>query len=59
MSAGVDPTYTIIIPASVDFGTLVKGDEFVYQPFDVTASDLVIEDGCAHQCERFQRIHYE
>jgi hypothetical protein len=44
VSAGVDPTYTIIIPASVDFGTLVKDGSTVTQDFDVTAQGVVIED---------------
>ena len=42
--AEIDPTYTIIIPASVDFGTLVKDGSTVTQDFDVTAQGVVIED---------------
>ena len=45
VNSNVDPTYTIIIPASVDFGTLVKDNGVVTQEFDVTAQSLVIESG--------------
>ena len=41
--AGVDPTYTIVIPASVDFGTLVKGTGNITREFDVTAQNVLIE----------------
>jgi hypothetical protein len=44
VTAAVDPTYTIIIPAAVDFGTLVKDGSTVTQDFDVTAQGVVIED---------------
>jgi hypothetical protein len=48
VKAGVDPTYTIVIPASVDFGSLQKIDppnNFVSEEFKVTASGVVIEAG--------------
>ena len=43
VKAGVDPTYTIVIPASVDFGTLVKGTGNITREFDVTAQNVLIE----------------
>ena len=43
VTADVNPTYTIVIPASVDFGTLIKGTNIVSKPFNVTASGLLIE----------------
>ncbi len=45
VKAGVDPSYIIVIPASVDFGTLVKGSGTVTQEFDVTAQGVVIDNG--------------
>lgn len=45
VSASVDPTYMIIIPAAVDFGTLVKDTGVQTQSFPVQATGLVIEDG--------------
>ena len=45
VEAGVDVTYTIIIPASVDFGTLTAGAEIVSQPFNVTATGVLLEGG--------------
>jgi hypothetical protein len=45
VKAGVDPTYTIVIPASVDFGTLVKDTGIASIPFSVTASGLLLEAG--------------
>ena len=45
VSADVDPTYTIIIPATVDFGTLIKNTGTVSMPFNVTASGLLLEAG--------------
>jgi hypothetical protein len=49
VTASVDPSYTIVIPASVDFGTLAKtaADNWVYQAFDVEAQDLLIESGAS------------
>ena len=47
VTAGVDPTYMIIIPASVDFGTLVKDSGIASIAFDVTASGLVLEPGAS------------
>jgi hypothetical protein len=43
VTAGVDPTYTIVIPASVDFGTLVKDGSTVTKAFDVKAQSVLIE----------------
>jgi hypothetical protein len=45
VTAGVDPTYTIIIPATLDFGTLTKNSGTATVTFDVTASGLVLELG--------------
>ena len=44
VTAAVDSTYTIIIPATVNFGTLVKNSGLVTREFDVTASGVIIED---------------
>jgi hypothetical protein len=43
VTAGVEPTYIIVIPAAVDFGTLVKDSGTVGMDFDVTAQGVVIE----------------
>ncbi len=45
VTAAVSPTYTIIIPASVDFGTMVKGSSLVTKDFSIVAQDVVIEAG--------------
>ena len=45
VTAAVDPTYMIVIPAAVNFGTLQKGLGDRSQDFDVTAQDVVIEAG--------------
>ncbi len=45
VSADISPTYTIIIPASVDFGTMVKGSALVTKDFSIVAQDVVIEAG--------------
>lgn len=45
VSANVDPTYMIIIPAAVDFGTLLKNSGVQTQSFPVQAMGLIIEDG--------------
>ena len=45
--AFVDPAFTIVIPASVNLGTLVKGQGIIKQDFDVEARDVVIEDGAS------------
>lgn len=45
VTGGVDPSYIIIIPASVDFGTMVKGSGLKSQDFAVEAKDVVLEDG--------------
>jgi hypothetical protein len=44
VTAGVEPTYIIVIPAAVDFGTLVKDSGTVGMDFDVTAQGVVIEN---------------
>ncbi len=41
--AKVDPSYIIMIPASVDFGTLVRNSGVVTQEFDVTAQGVMLE----------------
>ena len=40
----VDPTYTIVIPGIVDFGTLQKNTGVKTQPFNITAWDVEIGD---------------
>ena len=45
VKAGVDPTFMIIIPTAVDFGTLAKNDGTKTKAFDVAASGVLIEDG--------------
>ncbi len=45
VTAAVDPTYMIVIPAAVNFGTLQKGLGDRAQAFDVTAQDVIIEAG--------------
>ncbi|HWQ57715.1 MAG TPA: hypothetical protein VN540_01755 [Clostridia bacterium] len=45
VQAGAAPTYTIIIPAAVNFGTLKKNDGIKTQEFDVKAQNVLIEDG--------------
>lgn len=47
VKAGVDPTYTIVIPASVDFGSLVKDSGVITREFDVSASGVIIEAGAS------------
>ena len=44
VTGAVDPTYMIIIPSAVDFGTLVKDGSIVSQDFDVEAQGVIIED---------------
>ena len=41
----VDPTYTIVIPGTVDFGKLQKGKSVSTQPFVIEAKDVQIDDG--------------
>ncbi len=41
----VDPTYTIVIPGTVDFGKLQKGTGVSTQPFVIEAKDVQIDDG--------------
>lgn len=45
VSGDVDPTYVIVIPASVDFGTMVKNSGVIDRDFPVEAKDVVLEDG--------------
>lgn len=45
VTAVVDPTYMIIIPAAVDFGILTKGTGVQEMDFPVEARDVVIENG--------------
>ena len=45
LTADVEETYNIIIPATVEFGTIEKDSGTVSQPFVVTASDVFIEPG--------------
>ena len=47
VTAGVDPTYTIVIPAAVNFGTLQKDTGLRTQNFPVTAQNVLIENGKA------------
>ncbi len=43
--AAVDPSFIIMIPPSVNLGTLQKGVSAAPQPFNVTAQDVLIEEG--------------
>lgn len=43
VTAGVDPTFTITIPAAVDFGKVAKGTGDEVRDFVVSASGVVIE----------------
>jgi hypothetical protein len=45
VTAGVDVSYIIVIPAAVDFGTLTKGSGIITKSFEVTADGMVLEDG--------------
>ena len=45
ITADVEETYNIIIPATVEFGNIEKDSGTVSQPFVVTASDVFIEPG--------------
>lgn len=45
VTAGIDPSYMIIIPAAVDFGTLIKDTGIETQVFPVQAVDVVLEPG--------------
>ncbi len=47
--AGVESSYTIVIPASVNFGTLTKGTGVIKKEFDVTAQNLIIDNGAKVQ----------
>ena len=43
VTAGVDPTFTIVIPSAVNLGTLQKGIIPTPQTFNVTAQNVLIE----------------
>ncbi|NLT98033.1 MAG: hypothetical protein GXW96_07800 [Christensenellaceae bacterium] len=45
VTAGVDPTFTIIIPATVNLGTLQKGVVVPDKDFPVEAKNVIIEAG--------------
>ena len=45
VKADVEPTFTIVIPAAVDFGKLTPGTGTAQQNFPVKAEGLFIEDG--------------
>lgn len=45
VNGDVDPSYVIVIPATVDFGTMVKGSGLKSQDFAVEAKNVVLEDG--------------
>lgn len=45
VNASVDPTYTIVIPAKVDFGTLTKGNVTHTVSFPVEAQNVLLEQG--------------
>ena len=47
VTASVEPTYTIVIPSAVDFGTLQKIDAIKEATFTVEATDVFIEDGAS------------
>lgn len=46
VTAGIDPSYMIIIPAAVDFGTLIKDTGVQTQAFPVQAVGVVLEPSC-------------
>ena len=45
VKASVNPSYIIVIPSSVNFGSLVRGSGIITKAFNVTAQGLVIENG--------------
>lgn len=45
VTAAVDPTYTIVIPSAVDFGTLQKDTGIQTKAFPVEAKDVTLESG--------------
>ena len=45
VKASIDPTFMIIIPTAVDFGTLAKNSGTKTKDFNVAASGVLIEDG--------------
>lgn len=45
VSGGVDPVYVIVIPASVDFGTMNKDSGIISQEISIEAHSVVIEEG--------------
>lgn len=46
VTAGIDPSYMIIIPAAVDFGALIKDTGVQVQDFPIQAVGVVLEPGC-------------
>ena len=49
VTAAVNPSYTIVIPPSVNFGTLVKNNNTVERTFNVAAQNLIIDNGAKVQ----------
>jgi len=45
VTASVDPTFTIVIPAVVNLGTLQKGVAVPDKDFPVEAKNVIIEEG--------------
>ena len=45
VTATVDPSYTLTVPASIDFAKLTKNSGIATQSFDVTVSDLMLDAG--------------
>ena len=45
ISASIDPSYIIVIPAAVDFGTMVKDSGTIGHEFVVEAKSVALEDG--------------
>lgn len=45
VNGDVDPSYVIVIPATVDFGRMVKGLGLKSVSFPIEAKDVVLEDG--------------
>jgi len=45
VNAEVDPSYTIVVPAKIEFGSLKKNSGIVTKEFSVTAQDVMLEAG--------------
>lgn len=45
VTGGVDPSYIIVIPSSIDFGKMRKDSGKITREFNVEAQSVVIEDG--------------